>query len=112
MSTVSLCSRVSRYFTIHTFQPFFKGAQNHNPFCRSSSSSPSSKKVLDLLHEMPKDMRHVEKLQKQRQAKKLTKTVYPPSTVRLQVLGTGATGAPRSLYLFTDQKWYNHIPNK
>ncbi|KOB75168.1 Ribonuclease Z-like protein [Operophtera brumata] len=31
---------------------------------------------------------------------------YPPSTVYLQVLGSGATGAPNTLYLFTDQKRY------
>jgi len=54
---------------------------------------------------MPKDMTHVSELQKQRQAKKATKTAYPPSTVKMQVLGTGVNGAPRSLYIFTDVKW-------
>lgn len=28
---------------------------------------------------------------------------YPPGTINLQVLGSGALGAPRALYLFTDQ---------
>lgn len=61
--------------------------------------------ILKLLKEMPKDMTHVSELQKQRQAKKATKTAYPPSTVKMQVLGTGVNGAPRSLYIFTDVKW-------
>ncbi|XP_041978360.1 ribonuclease Z, mitochondrial isoform X2 [Aricia agestis] len=44
--------------------------------------------------------------QKQRQtiAKKSEK--YGPSTVYLQVLGSGARGVPNTLYLFTDQKRY------
>ncbi len=62
-------------------------------------------RVLNLLATMPKDTSHVSRLQSERQAKKITKTKYPPGTVTLQVLGSGVRGAPRSLYMFTDQSW-------
>ncbi|XP_046959324.1 ribonuclease Z, mitochondrial isoform X2 [Vanessa cardui] len=44
----------------------------------------------------------------QRQRQQISKKAekYGPSTVYLQVLGSGARGAPNTLYLFTDQKRY------
>ncbi|XP_061377114.1 ribonuclease Z, mitochondrial isoform X5 [Danaus plexippus] len=56
---------------------------------------------------MPKqNSARISEAQRQRQviSKKFEK--YAPSTVYLQVLGSGARGAPNSLYLFTDQKRY------
>ncbi|CAH0751050.1 unnamed protein product, partial [Diatraea saccharalis] len=56
---------------------------------------------------MPKvNSARIAEAQRQRQhiAKKSEK--YCPSTVYLQVLGSGARGAPNTLYLFTDQKRY------
>ncbi|XP_075973216.1 ribonuclease Z isoform X2 [Anticarsia gemmatalis] len=56
---------------------------------------------------MPKaNSARITEAQRQRQfiAKKSEK--YGPSTVYLQVLGSGAKGAPNTLYLFTDQKRY------
>jgi hypothetical protein len=62
-------------------------------------------RLLNLLITMPKDTSHVARLQSERQAKKISKMKYPPGTVTLQVLGSGVRGAPRSLYMFTDQSW-------
>lgn len=56
-----------------------------------------------LLLSMPRDTRHTAALQKQRQKCKEKGQKYTPGTVSLQVLGSGAKGAPRSLYVFTDQ---------
>jgi hypothetical protein len=56
-----------------------------------------------LLLTMPKDTRPTAALQKQRQKCKEKGQKYTPGTVSLQVLGSGAKGAPRSLYVFTDQ---------
>lgn len=52
---------------------------------------------------MPRDAKHTAELQKQRQKLKEKGQKYVPGTVSLQVLGSGAKGAPRSLYVFTDQ---------
>lgn len=42
-------------------------------------------------------------LQEQRLAHRQKVRKYPPSKVYLQVLGSGAPGAPKSLYVFTEQ---------
>lgn len=70
-----------------------------------SVSNRSKTKLLDLLTTMPKEKPHIPKMQAERQQKKMTKVKYPPGIVTLQVLGSGARGAPRSLYIFTDQSW-------
>jgi predicted AAA+ superfamily ATPase len=57
----------------------------------------------ELLLTMPRDAKHTAELQKQRQKLKEKGQKYVPGTVSLQVLGSGAKGAPRSLYVFTDQ---------
>ncbi|XP_021942472.1 ribonuclease Z, mitochondrial-like [Zootermopsis nevadensis] len=59
-----------------------------------------------ILLTMPRDTGHTEILQKQRQKCKVKGQKYTPGTVSLQVLGSGAKGAPRSLYVFTDQSRY------
>lgn len=56
---------------------------------------------------MPKiNSGRIAEVQRQRQhiSKKAEK--YGPSTVYLQVIGSGARGAPNTLYMFTDQKRY------
>lgn len=86
-----------------------------SPVIRSIHSSrvvfgkDSNEKLLKLIDKMPKDTPHVAKLQSQRQAKKIAKVKYPPGTATLQVLGSGVRGSPRSLYMFTDQSWYNQL---
>ncbi|KAF6198835.1 hypothetical protein GE061_006858 [Apolygus lucorum] len=55
---------------------------------------------------MPKESTHAITLKAQRLKIKEKGQKYPPGTVTLQVLGSGAKGAPRSLYLFTDQSRY------
>ncbi|XP_065164662.1 ribonuclease Z, mitochondrial isoform X3 [Atheta coriaria] len=55
---------------------------------------------------MPKDPNHVADAQRQRQKIKERNNKYAPAKVTLQVLGTGAEGAPRSLYIFSDQSRY------
>ncbi|XP_073945029.1 ribonuclease Z, mitochondrial-like isoform X2 [Choristoneura fumiferana] len=59
---------------------------------------------------MPKaNSARIAEAQRQRQqiSKKAEKyEKYGPSTVYLQVLGSGARGVPNTLYLFTDQKRY------
>lgn len=55
---------------------------------------------------MPREPNLNQELQKIRLKIKEKGLKYSPGTVSLQVLGTGAPGAPRSLYLFTDQSRY------
>ncbi|XP_017785544.1 PREDICTED: ribonuclease Z, mitochondrial isoform X2 [Nicrophorus vespilloides] len=55
---------------------------------------------------MPKEMTHVAEAQRQRLKIKEKSAKYVPGKVSLQVLGSGANGAPRSLYIFTDQSRY------
>ncbi|ODM99911.1 Ribonuclease Z, mitochondrial [Orchesella cincta] len=55
---------------------------------------------------MPKETVHVPVLKEGRKAKKETSGRYPAGIINLQVLGSGAKGAPRSLYVFTDQTRY------
>jgi len=62
----------------------------------------SQHNLKDLLLTMPRDTKHAVALQQQRQKLKEKGQKYLPGTVSLQVLGSGAKGAPRSLYVFTD----------
>lgn len=69
--------------------------------CKSSGHN-----LRELLRTMPKEVTHTAALIKQRQKLKEKYAKYTPSTVYLQVLGSGAIGAPRCLYMFTDQTRY------
>ncbi|XP_045448644.1 ribonuclease Z, mitochondrial [Melitaea cinxia] len=70
-------------------------------------SKDSSKKLLEFLASMPKgNSERISGAQRQRQLITKKSEKYGPSTVYLQVLGSGARGAPNTLYLFTDQKRY------
>lgn len=65
----------------------------------------SSKKLLEFLAKMPKaHTSRINDVQRQRKAISKKSDRYPPSNVYLQVIGSGARGAPNTLYLFTDQK--------
>ncbi|KAL1494480.1 hypothetical protein ABEB36_010074 [Hypothenemus hampei] len=55
---------------------------------------------------MPKEPKHIAEAQKQRIRIKQKSANYVPGKVTLQVLGTGAQGAPRSVYMFSDQNRY------
>ncbi|KAF5288455.1 hypothetical protein FQR65_LT02107 [Abscondita terminalis] len=55
---------------------------------------------------MPKNRPHIPEAQRQRKVIKEKFTKYAPGRITLQVLGTGAVGAPRSLYVFSDQSRY------
>lgn len=59
--------------------------------------------LVNLLKTMPKDPKHISEAQKIRKKIKEKSSRYVPGRVTLQVLGTGAEGAPRSLYVFSDQ---------
>lgn len=64
-----------------------------------------TKKLLEFLASMPKpNSGRIAEAQRQRQNISKKSEKYGPSTVYLQVLGSGARGAPNTLYLFTDQK--------
>ncbi|XP_034830512.1 ribonuclease Z, mitochondrial isoform X2 [Maniola hyperantus] len=66
-----------------------------------------TKKLLEFLASMPKpNSDRIAEAQRQRQTISKKSEKYGPSTVYLQVLGSGARGAPNTLYLFTDQKRY------
>lgn len=69
--------------------------------CKSKSSDNFSKQYFSL--KMPKPVTHTIALKNHRQKLKEKGQKYSPGTVNLQVLGSGANGAPRSLYVFTDQ---------
>uniref|UniRef100_A0A1B6E0U4 Zinc phosphodiesterase ELAC protein 2 n=1 Tax=Clastoptera arizonana TaxID=38151 RepID=A0A1B6E0U4_9HEMI len=83
-------------------------------FCRITShfyllsrfNSSIKRNLNDILLKMPKEVAHTATLKNQRLKLKEKNIKYTPSTVTLQVLGSGAYGAPRSLYLFTDQTKY------
>lgn len=68
-----------------------------------SSSATAKHNLIELLKTMPKQPKHIAEAQKQRQKIKERISKYVPGRVTLQVLGTGAKGAPRSLYMFSDQ---------
>lgn len=72
---------------------------------KSSRNANSNSKVYELLKTMPKKI-DVKELQELRLARRKKVRKYPPSTVYLQVLGSGAPGAPKSLYVFTEQARY------
>lgn len=57
----------------------------------------------NLLLKMPRNKDHIADAQKQRVRIKEKSSRYIPGTVNLQILGSGAPGAPASVYLFTDQ---------
>ncbi|XP_014248785.1 ribonuclease Z, mitochondrial [Cimex lectularius] len=65
-----------------------------------------STSITELLQTMPKEMTHTTDLRKQRVKLKEKGQKYSPSNLSLQVIGSGAKGAPRSLYLFSDQSRY------
>ncbi|CAK1546983.1 unnamed protein product [Leptosia nina] len=57
--------------------------------------------------DMPKsNTARIAEVQRQRQKNSKKSEKYGSSTIYLQVLGSGARGAPNTLYLFTDQKRY------
>jgi ribonuclease Z len=62
--------------------------------------------LINVLKTMPKEKKHIPDAQKQRRKIKEKFSKYSPGKVALQVLGTGAEGAPRSLYVFSDQSRY------
>ncbi|CAL8095069.1 unnamed protein product [Orchesella dallaii] len=63
-------------------------------------------RLKELLLKMPKETVHVPVLKEGRKVKKESSVRYPAGIINLQVLGSGAIGAPRSLYVFTDQTRY------
>lgn len=58
---------------------------------------------------MSRNKTHIADAQKQRLRIKEKASRYIPGTVNLQILGSGAPGAPASLYLFTDQSRYDEM---
>lgn len=66
-------------------------------------SHSSQEKLFNILRTMPKEPKHIAEAQKQRRKIREKFARYVPGRVTLQVLGTGAKGAPRALYMFSDQ---------
>lgn len=92
---------------------FFKDFRLFKIHCRvvtdllhQRHNSSSKHNLKDLLRTMPKEVKHIAALKQQRQKLKDKNAKCTPSIVYLQVVGSGATGAPRSLYMFTDQTKY------
>ncbi|KAG6454773.1 ribonuclease Z, mitochondrial isoform X1 [Manduca sexta] len=70
-------------------------------------STSRNKKLFQFLAKMPKETAaRIAVAQRQRQVISKKSEKYTPSTVYLQVMGSGARGAANTLYLFTDQKRY------
>nr|XP_053646177.1 ribonuclease Z, mitochondrial-like isoform X1 [Cherax quadricarinatus] len=65
----------------------------------------SKNNIYNILEKMPKKV-DVKLLQGIRLARKQKVRKYPPSTVYLQVLGSGSPGSPRALYVFTEHARY------
>ncbi|XP_072394529.1 ribonuclease Z, mitochondrial isoform X2 [Diabrotica undecimpunctata] len=79
---------------------------SHLSFPTVNYSKYPNKKLFNLLKNMPKEPIHIHEAQKQRKKIKEKLSKYVPGKVTLQVLGTGAQGAPRALYMFSDQSRY------
>lgn len=74
-----------------------------NPSFITRSYSNSNKcNLIELLKTMPKENKHIIEAQKQRIKIKQRLSKYVPGKVTVQVLGSGAEGAPKALYMFTD----------
>ncbi|XP_066248505.1 ribonuclease Z, mitochondrial [Euwallacea similis] len=71
-----------------------------------SKKRSSHSKFNELLLKMPKEHKHIAEAQMQRIKIKQKSAKYAPGKVILQVLGSGAKGAPRAVYLFSDQSRY------
>lgn len=68
-------------------------------------SKNQTRQLLEFLATMPKaNSARIAEAQRQRQIISKKSQNYGPSTIYLQVLGSGARGVPNTLYLFTDQK--------
>lgn len=74
-----------------------------SPFTTIRNSSTYNPNLYRLLKTMPKDPKHIVEAQKQRIKIKQKAARYAPGRVTLQIVGTGAKGAPRAVYLFSDQ---------
>lgn len=84
---------------------FFRIASSSSVRIRNYKNGSNSKRLLDVLADMPKcTSSRIAEAQRQRQVISKKGNNYGPSTVYLQVLGSGARGSPNTLYLFTDQK--------
>ncbi|XP_066140566.1 ribonuclease Z, mitochondrial [Euwallacea fornicatus] len=81
---------------------FIASIQRHYSKKRYSSHT----KFNELLLKMPKEYKHIAEAQMQRIKIKQKSAKYAPGKVILQVLGSGAKGAPRAVYLFSDQSRY------
>lgn len=72
--------------------------------CRRLVSSHHN--LIQSLLDMPREAKASEELKKIRLKIKEKSLKYVPGTISLQVLGSGALGAPKCLYVFTDQSRY------
>lgn len=85
-------------------------SQHVNFFCVGFSKGvrklSTKSQLKELLISMPKETAHVPVLKEGRKVKKENLIKYPAGIINLQVLGNGSKGAPRSLYVFTDQTRY------
>lgn len=74
---------------------------------RKPSSKLLSRSKFEVVLTMPRSREYIGKIQKQRMKnREKTSDDEPASIGYLQFLGSGANGAPRSLYFFTDKRRY------
>lgn len=78
----------------------------HPSFSLLKARFSNQSKLHELLLKMPRDNTQTQILKKQRVKIKEKSSKYSPGIVNLQILGSGAKGAPTALYLFTDQSRY------
>lgn len=73
---------------------------------RLFSAHTSKSNLRNILLTMPRSNTHVDTMRRHRIKLKEKGKKYLPGILNLQVLGSGAKGSPRALYLFTDQTRY------
>lgn len=85
------------FIKLKTFRPLIRMHVKYN------SNSTTLPNLVNASKTMPKEPKHIAETQKQRKKLKEKYSKCVPGRVALQVLGTGAPGAPSSLYMFSDQ---------
>lgn len=85
------------------FKQIFSNFQITPSYATRFKSTLVNSNLKKVLESMPKEPKHIADAQRQRLKIKEKNQKYIPGKVTLQVLGTGAEGAPKSLYMFTDQ---------
>lgn len=89
------------------FRNWHFSTSKHQRHWYSSNISDEINQILQKMSQLPKH----NVIAKKRQAAmaRKPKVGHPPGKISVQVIGTGAPGAPASVYLFSDQKRYVEV---